>query len=220
MPDCWRPRHILLASLILLFQSSVYAAQELRWGADPIGAPYVFQDPKNPRRIIGFEVDLAEALGRQLKVKTVLVPIQWDQLVPALLRGDCDVVMNGLEITEDRLRAIDFSDPYYVFAEQITVRRGDTRFHTFEDLKGHRIGTLSAALAYTMLTRDTRMIAVPYPSEPEAYKDLQLGRTDAVLLDVPIAAYYAAPNPALENVGEPIGQGFYGIGAPGKTPPS
>ncbi len=57
--------------------------QELRWGGDSEGgAPYVFQDPKNPRETIGFEVELADALGREVKRRAVFVQNQWDGLIP------------------------------------------------------------------------------------------------------------------------------------------
>lgn len=186
---------------------------ELRWGGDDTGgAPYVFPDPDNTGRRIGFEVDILEAIGKRLGVKPRLAVAPWDELVPALLRGDSDVAFNGIEITQERLKAIDFTRPYYFFSEQITVRRGDPRFRTFEELRGHRVGTLSASLAQTLMMRDGKITPVPYPSPVEAYRDLEVGRTDAVLMDLPIAAWYAGPNPKLENVGEPAGEGIYAGG--------
>ena len=50
-----------------------------------------------------------------------------------------------------------------------------------------------------------------YSGQVEPYEDLALGRLDAVLLDLPIAAYYANPNPKLKYAGPPVGEGFYGI---------
>src|SRR5436190_15282479 len=150
-----------------------------------------------------------EAVGRRLGVKPSLIQIQWDQLVPALLRGDCDIAFNGLEVTDERARVVDFSHPYYVFSEQITVRRSEKRFQSLTDMTGHRIGTLSASLAQTMLADAGGITVVPYPSPVEAYQDLALGRTDAALFDVPIAAWYAGPNPQLENLPQPIGEGLY-----------
>lgn len=186
---------------------------EIRWGADATGgAPYLYRDPADPRRFLGFEVELMDALARRMNLRPVLVLVPWEELVPALLRDNFDMAFNGLEITEDRRTKIDFSIPYYIFAEQITVRRGDARFSTFESLRGHRVGTLTASLAQTLMERDGRVTPVAYPSPVEIYKDLELGRTDAVLLDVPIAAWYAGPNPKLTAVGEPVGRGLYAGG--------
>ncbi len=197
----------------------VHKSGELRWGADPTGgAPYVFADPQNPSNLIGFEVDLMLALSRELGVKPRLVSVPWDELIPALERGDYDVAFNGLEITAGRQRVVLFTRPYYIFVEQMTVRRGDRRFSTVADLRGHRIGTLSASLAQSILSSDPLITVVPYPSPVESYKDLQLGRTDAALFDAPIAAYYAGPNPQLENLDCFFGRGLYG-GAVSKNSP-
>lgn len=186
---------------------------ELRWGGDPAGgAPYVFSDPHNPSRYIGFELDIMEAVARHLGVRAKFVLTSWDELVPALLRGDFDVAVNGLEITPERAKVIHFSQPYYLFSEQITVRRAGPRLMRLTDLRGHRVGTLAVSLAYQVLIRDPQIQAVPYPSPVEAYHDLQLGRTDAVVMDLPIAAWYAEPNPLLENVGSSVADGLYAVG--------
>ena len=208
---------------LLLFSPSVFAQSdswlrvtrsgELRWCADESGgAPYVFPDEKDPKKIIGFEVDLMEAVGKELHVRPKLVLGPWEDLVPMLERGDCDTVVNGLEITSQREKIIDFSIPYYFFSEQMTARQGDTRFKSLADLSGHRVGTLAASLAESILNRDRTITSVPYPSAVEAYKDLELGRTDAVLMDDIIAAWYADPNPQLSKTGDPIGLSCYGAG--------
>src|SRR4051794_5590497 len=108
-----------LFSLLLLLNLSASAqthdawqhileTKQLRWCADTTGgAPYVFPDDKDPKRIIGFEVDLMDAIAKRLGVQSKLVVVDWEELVPALSRGDCDAAVNGLEITEDRKRVID-----------------------------------------------------------------------------------------------------------------
>jgi polar amino acid transport system substrate-binding protein len=191
----------------------------LRWGCDVTGgAPYTFPDPSNPSRIIGFEVDIMEAVAAHLGIRQKMVVVPWEELVPALNRGDFDLAFNGLEITADRQKAIDFTVPYYFFSEQITVRKGGPKFASLDDLKGKRVGTLSASLAQSLMTQHGGIEVVPYPSPVEIYRDLGLGRTQAVLLDVPIAAWYAAPDPKLENVGPPIGEGIYAGGVRKDSP--
>src|SRR5712691_4419009 len=96
----------------------------LTWGADAEGgAPYVFPDPQEPGRMTGFEYDLAAALAAKLGVKAQLVQNSWDGLVPALERGNFDVILNGLEITGEHRQRIAMSRPYYAYAQQIVVRR-------------------------------------------------------------------------------------------------
>src|SRR4051812_38852585 len=106
--------------------ASIRAHGELRWGGDSQGgAPYVFQDPMDPNHLIGFEVDLAEALAKKLGARARPVQGQWDSLLDLLARGDFDVALNGIEVADEKLRAADLSHPYYAAAERLTVRRGD-----------------------------------------------------------------------------------------------
>lgn len=192
---------------------------ELRWGADVNGgAPYVFRAADNPNKVIGFEVDMMDAIARHMNLKARLVIVPWDQLVPALLRDDYDMVFNGLEITRERLDSIDFTIPYYIFSEQITTRRGEDRFKTIENLHGCRVGVLSATLAQRILEKDGQITVVPYPSPVEVYKDLEIGRLDAALQDYPIAIWYITPNPLLKNSGDGIGEGMYAGGVRKDSP--
>ena len=184
----------------------------LRWAADTSsGAPYVFQDPADPTKLVGFEVDLIEALAAELGTTTEFVQNQWDGLIPGLNRGEYDLAINGIEITADRSQEVTFSKPYYLTFEQLTVRQGTVGLATVADCQGKMVGTLHASLAERMLRAEGNVDIRTYEDEINAYQDLALGRIDAVLLDYPIALYYAAPNPHLAQVGEPIGQLAYGI---------
>lgn len=184
----------------------------LLWGSDAEGgAPYAFPDPKDPSRLIGFEVDLAEAIARELGVKARQSQNAWDSLIPALKRGDFDMVMNGIEITPQRQAEVLFSLPYYIYTEQLVVRKEETKTKDINDLKGKKVGTLSGAVAQDILTNLGGVDVRVYSGQVEPYEDLALGRLDAVLLDLPIAAYYAKPNPKLKYTGNPVGEGFYGI---------
>lgn len=184
----------------------------LLWGSDAEGgAPYIFPDPKDPSKFIGFEVDLADAIARELGVKARQSQNAWDSLIPALERGDFDFAMNGIEITPQRESKVLFSFPYYIYTEQLVVRKGESRIKDIHDLKGKKVGTLSGTVAQDILMKTGGIDVRIYPGQVEPYEDLALKRIDAVLLDLPIAAYYAKPNPKLMYAGPPVGEGFYGI---------
>lgn len=207
----------LLALICCLLSAGGYAiadeAKELRWGGDSEGgAPYVFQDPKNPRVIIGFEVEIADALGRELQRRPAFVQNQWDGLIPGLKRGNYDIVLNGLEITEDRKQEINFTIPYYATSEQLSVRVETNSINTLADLKGKKVGTLKFSLAQRILEREGGINILTYDGALNPYQDLANGRLDAVLMDWPIAIYYSQPNPKLKFVGPPIEYMQYGIG--------
>ena len=184
----------------------------LLWGSDAEGgAPYVFPDPRQPSRLIGFEVDLARAIAREMGVEARQVQNAWDSLIPALERGDFDIALNGLEITAERKRSILFSAPYYLYTQQLAVRKGDGRIRDVKDLPGKRVGTLSGSVAHDILRKIPGVETRVYTGQAEPYEDLAVGRIDAVLMDSPIAAFYAKPNPALQYAGPPEGEGEYGI---------
>ncbi len=184
----------------------------LLWGSDAEGgAPYIFPDPKDPSRFIGFEVDLADELARGLGVTARQAQNAWDSLIPALLRGDSDIAMNGIEITPQRQQEVLFSKPYYLYTEQLVVGQNETAIKGVDDLAGKKVGTLSGTVAQDILTKMTGVEVKIYSSQVAPYEDLAIGRLDAVLLDLPIAAYYGKPNPKLKYAGPPVGAGFYGI---------
>src|SRR5205823_14856948 len=133
---------LLLASGILSASAADHLVEiknrgVLLWGADAEGgAPYVYPDPDKPEQLIGFECDLAEALAAKLGVKAKMVQNQWDQLIPALERGNFDIILNGLEITPDNQQHIALSLPYFIYAQQIVTRMETEGLARMEDLKG------------------------------------------------------------------------------------
>lgn len=81
--------HVSLAALGLFSCVPTLADEPLRWAADTeSGAPFVFQDPKNPERLIGFEKEIIEAIARELGRPATFVQNSWDGLIPGLLRGN------------------------------------------------------------------------------------------------------------------------------------
>src|SRR5438876_8550454 len=117
----------------------LHARGTLRWGGDVQGGePYVFQDPRDRRRLAGFEVEIADALARRLGVRAEFVQNDWLTLIPSLERGDADIILNGLEVTPARCARVAFTRPYYAFSETLVVRRSDASIHGFADLHGRR----------------------------------------------------------------------------------
>lgn len=192
---------------------------KLLWGADPEGgAPYVFADPNEPERTIGFEVDLAKELGLELGLPVEMVPLQWSSIYQDVARGAVDFGMNGLEVNDESKKQGLFTRPYYLFSEQLVVRATDDRIAGLADLKGREAGTLGGTMAERMLIEAGATVRA-YDGQVEPYEDCELERIDAVLLDLPITKYYAdaRQRPHLKWVGEPVGRGEYAlVVAPGQ----
>ncbi len=201
---------VLFAAVATLLASS-RASASLRWGADAEGgAPYVLRDPNAPDKVIGFEVEIAEALGRELGEPIQFVQYEFGSLLPGVERGDLDFAMNGLEITPDRLARVRFSRPYYVYRLQLVARADELRFDRLEACPQCVVGTLGDTAAERLL--DARGVGKRvYDGQAEPYRDLGLSRIDAVLLDLPVATYWARPDPKLRFVGAPFARGEYGL---------
>jgi polar amino acid transport system substrate-binding protein len=190
----------------------IHATGVLLWGSDSEGgAPYIFPDPDAPDKLIGFEADLASAIARKLGVTARQSQAHWASLIPALKRGDFHMVMNGLERTTERAEEVDLSDPYYIFSQQLVVRKDETAIRSLANVKGKLVGTLGGTSAHAMLQALPGVQIKIYEGQVEPYRDLELRRLDAVLMDSPIADYHARPNPNLKYAGKPEGENVYVI---------
>lgn len=203
----------LVAVLVVLLAVPSPAAEPLTWGADAQGgAPYVFQDPMDPNRLVGFEVELATLLGQRLGRQARPVHGPWDRLLELLARGDFDLALNGIEVAEEKRRVAALSRPYFAAAEVLTVRRGDAKApRSLEALRGRRVGTLPGSMAARILERAGADVRTYEGGQDELYDDLKLGRVDAVLLDEPVARYYGDIDETLERAPGDFGSVQYAV---------
>lgn len=206
------------------------APGNLQWGSDYVsGAPYVFQDPTNPKHLIGFEVEIAAAIAALMSINQTQIEVCYANLEQALAGNQIDMVMNGWEKTPDREKTELFSDPYYRYGQQIIVRVDDTRFAGVNPtdvsaLAGYTVGTGSGYLAETIMndynaTNPPRKITVHSYTGNIAFSDLVQHKVDAFFLDFPIAAYYvlgtgpgAKPIPQLKLLGSTLKKDDYYVG--------
>src|SRR6266403_3421428 len=206
------PGLIRLGLVVGFCFASAQAQQTLRWGADPSGgAPYVFNDPNHPDQYIGYEKEMVDALAAAMGRKPEFVASDWETLVSSLQRGSFDVIVNGLEPTGDRAKQIQFSKPYYIFQLALTVRNDEQQIHSLADCGNRTVGTLGNTAASRILQKE----GIPfrgYADAVAAYRDLELKRIDAVLMDVPAEVFYVSKNTTLKRAGEPFFRGTYNIG--------
>lgn len=198
----------------------------LQWGAASAGgAPYAFQNPSNPTQLIGFEVEIASALAQLMGATQKEVDTDYTQLDAALQARKFDMIMNGWEITGDRPKTELFSQPYYVYGQQIVVKADDPRFASkttndslsLKDLEGYTVATGAGYKAADILATDPKITLKVYdPDLP--FDDLALGRIDAVLIDLPLVTYYvegvgpgSTKNEKLRPIGKPFEASRYVI---------
>jgi polar amino acid transport system substrate-binding protein len=191
------------------------------WGADEEGGgPYVFPDPADPERRIGFEVDLARELARKLSaelgrtIEARFAQSPWDKLPDLLKTGRIDLVLNGYEWTEERARDMAATLPYYVYELQLLARsdRSGAGWDWLAEPPRKRVGVLGGSAAENCLAEHHPEVElVSYDGNTNAMGDVVSGRLDATLQDLPIALFYRADFPALAFAGEPVAPGRYVI---------
>ena len=211
-------RGALLVSLLAFAAvAEAQPAAELRWGGDAEGgAPFVSADPDNPDRVVGFEVDVAALIARGLGRTPHFIQSGFTTLDAAVIRGDFDIALSGLEDLPGRRTRLALTIPYYEFEERLTVRAADRdRIRDLRDLAGRRIGTLAATLAADLLRQAQSahgVVPVLYDDDVHPYDDLALGRIDAVVLDQVLADRAVARIPDLVTQPAALARGHY-VGA-------
>jgi polar amino acid transport system substrate-binding protein len=186
----------------------------LRWGGDAEGgAPFVEADPKDPSKVRGFDVEVAETIARGLGRQALFVQVAFQSIDASAARGDFDIGMSGVEDTPARRERLAATVPYFEFREVLTVRTADeNRFRNLTDMRGRRVGTLGATIAYDTLLaarERTGIVVVSYDDDVHPYTDLAEGRLDAVLLDHIIAARSIKRVPGLFTHNEAVATGHY-----------
>jgi polar amino acid transport system substrate-binding protein len=187
-------------------------AGTLRYGADLEGGlPYMFEDWRKPGRLIGFEVEIIEAIAKEIGRRPVMVQNDWDKLIPGLSRDLYDMAAQGQEITPEHEEAVLFSLPYFVTGLQLCVRRNEFLISNVGDCKGRVAGTLKESQAFYLLNSLGGVDIRAYPTEVNGFDDLANGRLDAVLFDAPVALYYGGPRPEVKFVRPEISRIAYGF---------
>ncbi|MDQ3281003.1 MAG: ABC transporter substrate-binding protein/permease [Acidobacteriota bacterium] len=204
----------LLATLVIAL--GAYAdAPVLRWGGDSEGgAPFVEADPRDPSKLEGFDVEVAEEIAKGLGRKAEFVQVAFASIDQSVQRGDFDIGMSGVEDTPARRAALAASIPYYTFTEALTVRAADkNKYDDLADLRGKRVGTLGGTIAYDLLLEAAQKYGIEpisYDDDVHPYEDLAHGRLDAVLLDNIIAARSMRRTEGLyTHFDKPVAKGHY-----------
>jgi polar amino acid transport system substrate-binding protein len=200
-------------ALMLVARGAAYG-QTLRWGGDAEGgAPFVEADPRDPSKLVGFDVEIAELIAAKLGRTPQFLQVQFTSLDQSAKRGDFDIGLSGIEDIPARRQSLAASVPYYEFREVLTVREGDRgRYRTLADLRGRRVATLGGTIAYDILLEAEKthgITAVSYDDDVHPYSDLVLGRVDGVVLDNVLADRATRRNAGLATHPDALAFGHY-----------
>ncbi|WP_026060685.1 ABC transporter substrate-binding protein [Pseudaminobacter salicylatoxidans] len=178
-------RIALAASAIALAVGSSQAQEKtLKIGTE--GAYPPFNNLTSDGKLEGFDIDIAQALCDEMKVKCEFVTQDWDGIIPALQAGKFDAIVASMSITPERLKQVDFSNKYYNTPPAIAAPKDtDIKGVTKEDLAGKTIGVQGSTTHFNYSEQTyTDSTVKPYPSAQEYQLDLANGRLDAVNDDV------------------------------------
>ncbi|EGR5152690.1 transporter substrate-binding domain-containing protein [Vibrio cholerae] len=194
-------KKILLASLIGLVSGSAAAQQEIKFVMEATYAPFEYMDENN--QIQGFDVDLANALCKQLEAKCSFHNQAFDSLIPALKFKRYDAAISAMDITEARLEQVNFSNPYYDNSAAFVSLAGKVADQA--TLKGKRVGVQNGTTHQSfLLEQRSDVVAVPYSSYQDAFIDMKNGRIDSVFGDTAVVAEWFKGDNKLEYVGERV----------------
>jgi polar amino acid transport system substrate-binding protein len=166
-------------------------------GTDASYAPASFFGP-NGRQIVGFEPDLAAALGKVLGVRIKFVNFDFATMLPRLANHEVDLAISAMTDTPDREKQADFVN-YFSAGTSIVVQRGNPKAVTdLQDLCGHVVAVEKGTVQVDLLQRSQqKCVDGPikiklYATNSDALVQLRTGRAVAVLNDFPPAAYLAS----------------------------
>ena len=115
---------------------AIKAAGVIKIGTEGTYAPFTYHDTSN--KLVGFDVEIGEAIAKHLGVKAEFVEGKWDGLIAGLDVQRYDAVINQVGITEERKAKFDFSDPYISSKAALIVREDNAEIAGFGDLSGKR----------------------------------------------------------------------------------
>lgn len=191
-------------------------------GSDIAYPPMEYYDTDGTT-VIGFDKDLADAIGRRLGVRMEFRNATFDGLITALRSGRIDIVMSGMSDTKERQQSVDFVD-YYIAGAVLLVQKGNPAgLKSLDDLCGRRIavqrGTTQEGYAQDQSEKcvgqgKQRIEILSFDRETEAMLQVRQGRAVAGLQDYPVAAHNArtaGEGAVFDVVGNQIEAGPLGI---------
>jgi polar amino acid transport system substrate-binding protein len=160
--------------------------------------PFEFRQKGEP---VGFDIDLANEVAKQLELKADIVNASFDDIASGQLlnNGTCDVAVAGLTINGERARVLDFSSPYFDAAQAMVVKKG-SGIESLEDLGGQKIGVQAGTTGEIYVTDHAPIDAevVPLPDASDVDAALRAGTVVAGVYDNTVVGDAISRNPDFE----------------------
>lgn len=186
----------LVSGLALGIGAAGAQAADLTVGANIGNVPWEFQDESGA--FVGFEVDLANEIGKRLGREVKIENIPFNGLFSAVQSGRIDMAMSSITITQKRLESVSFAQPYYDSDQSLTVMAA-SGIKGLADMKGKVVGVDTGSTGDMWATDKTAAQGFAdirrYEGLAPAMLDLAAGRIDGYISDIPALQYYAKDKP-------------------------
>lgn len=187
---------LLISSVFLITTNTVFAAKiTLRIGTDPTFFPFEYTDKVANSALVGFDIDLMEAIANasDFNIRWEVKP--FDILEQNLKVGYIDAIISGVTVNNDRLEAFDFSQPYLTSGRSLMIRKKDrTSIIKQKDLEGRDICFLDKNTPKTEEI-DARLNFVHCKALNECVENLSKGRCDGFVYGFASLNNYLVKNP-------------------------
>lgn len=202
---------VLCMALVLIIGSTTVlgAKPVLKVGTSADFPPFEFQDEKTGA-YLGFDIDLIRAIGAAADMEVQIVNTAWDGLIPGLLTGNYDCIMSAMTITDERLKAVAFSDPYFSAGQVIVTRADDSSIQTVEDLEGKKVSVQIGTTGDFAASEIKGATVKRFNMAPDAIQEVRSGSVAACVIDLSVAAEIAKEYKDIK-FGEPFTMEYYGI---------
>ena len=203
-------KKIIIATVLAGISVSASAAETIRFAAEASYPPFEFMDANNQMQ--GFDIDLANAICKQMKATCTFTNQSFDSLIPSLKFKRIDAVISGMDITPERQKQVAFTAPYYDNSALFIAEKG--KVADIAALKGKRVGMQNGSTHQKYLQeKHPEITPVPYDSYQNAILDLKNGRLDAVFGDTAVVNEWLKQNATLSAVGDKVtDKDYFGTG--------
>jgi polar amino acid transport system substrate-binding protein len=189
--------------------SRVLETKTLRVGTD---ATYpLFETKDKNGNLVGFDIDLMDALCAGMGVQAEYVVVPFDGIIPGLESKKYDAIISAMTITQERGKQVNFSNPYYLSGQSIAVLEDEMNIRGIEDLKGKKIGVQLATTGEIEAKKIPGTEVVSFEDIQMAFADLKNGNVDAVINDNPVSRKIIALKGGMKIVGPLLTNESYGI---------
>ncbi len=170
---------------MMMLGTNVFANEwnKIRIGVE--GAYPPFSSVEKDGTLKGFDIDIAMALCEEIGAECVLIPQDWDGIIPALMARKYDAIIASMSITEERKKKVAFSDKYYNTPAKFARKKGSGISISKAGLKGKTVGVQRATTHDNFITGEfgDSVEIKRYGTQDEAYLDAISGRVDLLLAD-------------------------------------